>query len=156
GAVGVLPKTVKHADVSKVLCQLSLLPDWRECLVVVDDHYDVSPMVLIHMPKLHSIGELVKVIRSAVMPLLKEFASEMRRFVLASLESFARRLASEQKAAAAAAQPDVAEPPAPMPAREPRRAWALTAAIAAVALLSTLVLAVLYTRSVDATRAALQ
>lgn len=156
GAVGVLPKTVKHADVSKVLYQLRLLPDRRESRVVVAANDDVAPTVQIESPRRPSIGELETAIRSAVAPLLNEHASEMRRFVLASLESFARRLASEQKAAAAAAQPDVAEPPAPMPAREPRRAWALTAAIAAVALLSTLVLAVLYTRSVDATRAALQ
>src|SRR5918997_4117669 len=34
GAVGVLPKTVKQADVSKVLYQLRLLPDRRENRVV--------------------------------------------------------------------------------------------------------------------------
>ena len=156
GAVGVLPKTIKHADVSKVLYQLRLLPDRREARVVVAANDDVAPTVQIESPRRPSVGELETAIRGAVAPLLNEHASEMRRFVLASLESFARRLASEQKAAAAASQPDAAEPPAPQHTPVPRRAWGLTAAIAAVALLSTLVLAVLYTRSMDTARAALQ
>jgi CheY-like chemotaxis protein len=153
GAVGVLPKTVKHADVSKVLYQLRLLPDRREARSLAAND-DVAPTVQIDAPRRPNVGELETSIRSAVAPLLHEHASEMRRFMLASLESFARRVANEQKQAAPAA--DVAAPEPAAPIEPPRRSHPLFAAIAALALIATLVLAVLYARGLETQRTMLQ
>jgi CheY-like chemotaxis protein len=147
GAVGVLPKTVKQADVSRVLYQLRLLPERREqrqaspAYAAQDSNAPRTPtqaMVL---------GEIEATIRSATAPLLKEHNSEMRRFVLASLEAFARRIATEMKPAAAPTpppEPIELPPPPPPPSR-----WPLVAAIAALALLPTVVLAVLHMRTLD-------
>ncbi len=155
GAVGVLPKTIKQADVSKVLYQLRLLPDRRESRGAAND--DVAPSVEIEAPRRPSVGELETAIRSAVAPLLHEHASELRRFVLASLESFARRLASEHKHAAPSNDVTIIEPAEPKPpVRSSARSSLLLAAIAALAVLSTLVLGVLYAQSVKVRRAALQ
>lgn len=156
GAVGVLPKTVKHADVSKVLYQLRLLPDRREGRTVAAANDDVSPTVQIEAPRRPSVGELETSIRSAVAPLLHEQASEMRRFMLASLESFARRLANEQKQSAPAAEVTVIEPAPPAPTAAPKRSQPFFAVLAVLALLATLVLAVLYARSLESARTTLQ
>ena len=59
------------------------------------------------------MGEIEAAIRSVTGPLLKEHNSEMRRFVLASLEAFARRIGTEMKPAAAP------PPPAPIESLPP-------------------------------------
>jgi CheY-like chemotaxis protein len=156
GAVGVLPKTVKQVDVSRVLYQLRLLPERRELRQAAAAAYgggasEGAPAAVRGESISSSVGELEGAIRGAVAPLLKEHSSEMRRFVLASLEAFARRIANDLKPAATtpAPQPEpiAAEPPPPPPSR-----WPLAAAIAALALLPTLVLAVIHTRTLDAMR----
>jgi CheY-like chemotaxis protein len=148
GAVGVLPKTVKQADVSRVLYQLRLLPERREARPAASPIYTAhetaaartqAPAVV--------IGEIEAAIRSATAPLLKEHNMEMRRFVLASLEAFARRIGTELKPAAAPSPPEPVEAPPPPP---PPSRWPLVAAIAALALLPTFVLAVIHTRTLDA------
>jgi Response regulator containing CheY-like receiver domain and AraC-type DNA-binding domain len=149
GAVGVLPKTVKQADVSKVLYQLRLLPDRRESrAATVEAAEDAT--VEIDTPRQPTVGELESAIRAAVAPLLQEHNSELRRFLLASLESFARRAANEAK-------PETpAEPqPAPEPQVAPvvKRSSPFAIAIAVLALIATGVLAVLYARQLDANRA---
>ena len=149
GAVGVLPKTVKQADVSRVLYQLRLLPERRDIRAAATPSYAgqetsaaraQGPVVV--------TGEIEAAIRNATGPLLKEHNMEMRRFVLASLEAFARRIGTEMKPVAAPPpppEPVEAQPPPPPPSR-----WPLVAAIAAIALLPTLVLAVIHTRTLDA------
>jgi CheY-like chemotaxis protein len=160
GAVGVLPKTVKQADVSRVLYQLRLLPERRDRSQmqpgsVVDEVAAALPAENIKPPA----GELETAIRNAVTPLLKEHGNEMRRLVLAALEAFAKRLSEARIATNAAApaepQPAVdATPPAePAPAS---RQWPWAAIIASLALLSTLVLAVQYMRTLDTTAALMQ
>jgi CheY-like chemotaxis protein len=147
GAVGVLPKTVKQADVSRVLYQLRLLPDRREARPASAAYVAQEPAALPTPAQAIAIGEIETAIRNATVPLLKEHNSEMRRFVLASLEAFARRIGTELKPAAAPPpppEPIEATPPAPPPSR-----WPLVAAIAALALLPTIVLAVLHMRTLD-------
>jgi CheY-like chemotaxis protein len=143
GAVGVLPKTVKQADVSRVLYQLRLLPERREQRAASPGQ---EAAALRTPPQAIMLGEMEAAIRSATAPLLKEHNSEMRRFVLASLEAFARRIGTEMKPAAAPPAPEPVEmaPPPPPPSR-----WPLAAAIAALALLPTVVLAVLHMRTLD-------
>jgi len=158
GAVGVLPKTVKQVDVSRVLYQLRLLPERREARAVQMPAAANEPVATVQVESTRvSVGEIEGAIRNAVTPMLKEHSSEMRRFVLASLEAFARRIHTDIRPAPAATPPPapepevLEEPPAPPPQR-----WPLAAAIAALALLPTVVLAVLYTKTLEATRAMTQ
>lgn len=159
GAVGVLPKTVKHADVSRVLYQLRLLPERRDARVVQAPvtHQEGAVAVAIE-PMRPTPGEFETAIRAAVAPLLKEHTSEMRRFMLASLEAFARRISTETKPPVPAVTPPAAttEPPPqeelPPVSVQPRR-WPLAVAVAIVALTPTVVLAWLYTQQLNATRA---
>jgi CheY-like chemotaxis protein len=166
GAVGVLPKTVKHADVSRVLYQLRLLPERREGRVqqVPVTHQDGAAALQIE-PVRPSSGEVETAIRNAIAPLLKEQSSEMRRFVLASLEAFARRISSEGKPATATTVPAAttttpAGPGAPesQPVETPtvvlrQNRWPLVAGVTAIALIPTLVLALFYTKELEATKA---
>ncbi len=153
GAVGVLPKTVKQADVSKVLYQLRLLPERREGRVAAAND-DLGPTVEVEVPRRPHVGEVETAVRNAIGPILHEHSSEMRRFVLASLDSFARRMANEAKphTQTPAPEPAVILEPEPTPSRR----WPLAAAVAGLALLATLVLAVLYTRTLESTRQIMQ
>ena len=154
GAVGVLPKTVKHADVSRVLYQLRLLPERREGRVVQAQraHSEGAAAVQIE-PVRASPGEVELAIRNAVAPLLKEHTSEMRRFVLASLEAFARRISSDHKPAPPPAP--TPEPPVVLqdPVEQRQLRWPLVAIVAALALIPTTVLALLYTRQLESSQA---
>jgi len=147
GAVGVLPKTVKQADVSRVLYQLRLLPERREQRTPAQVYATPEANALRTPTQAIVLGEIEAAIRSSTAPLLKEHNAEMRRFVLASLEAFARRIGTEMKPAAApppTPEPIEASPPPPPPSR-----WPLFAAIAALALLPTVVLSVLHMRTLD-------
>jgi CheY-like chemotaxis protein len=146
GAVGVLPKTVKQADVSRVLYQLRLLPERRDTRPAAPVYSSQEAAAVRSQPPAMAIGDIEAAVRAATTPLLKEHNTEMRRFVLASLEAFARRIGTELKPAAAPTPPpEPIEAPPPPPSR-----WPLVAAIAALALLPTLVLAVIHSRTLDA------
>lgn len=162
GAVGVLPKTVKHADVSRVLYQLRLLPERREArplMQTAPSEVTTSAAVQIE-PARPSSGEVETAIRNAIAPLLKEHSSEMRRFVLASLEAFARRINTDGKpitapvpAVTTATTP---EPPAQhietqtVVVRQSR--WPQVAAVGAIALIPILVLALFYTKELETSK----
>jgi CheY-like chemotaxis protein len=148
GAVGVLPKTVKQADVSRVLYQLRLLPERRDTRPAAPVYSGQESAAVRTQPQAVAVGEIETAIRNATALVLKEHNTEMRRFVLASLEAFARRISTEMKPAAAPTpppEPIEVQPPPPPPTR-----WPLVAAIAALALLPTFVLAVIHTRTLDA------
>ena len=116
GAVGVLPKTVKQADVSRVLYQLRLLPERREARVATPAYAAQETAAVRGQSPAFVMGEIEAAIRSVTGPLLKEHNSEMRRFVLASLEAFARRIGTEMKPAATPPpppEPIEAQPPPP-------------------------------------------
>jgi CheY-like chemotaxis protein len=147
GAVGVLPKTVKQADVSRVLYQLRLLPERREQRQASPAYAAQDNAALRTPTQAIVLGEIEAAVRGAIAPLLKEHSSEMRRFVLASLEAFARRIGTEMKPAAAPPPPP--EPTEVTPPSPPSSRWPLVAAIAAIALLPTVVLAVLHMRTLD-------
>src|ERR687898_1630370 len=128
GAVGVLPKTVKQVDVSRVLYQLRLLPERREARAAAAPFTVQETAAARSQSPPVAIGEIEAVVRAATAPLLKEHNMEMRRFVLASLEAFARRIGTEMKPAVAPPAPAPIEaPPAPPPSR-----WPLVAVIAAL------------------------
>jgi len=164
GAVGVLPKTVKQTELSRILYQLRLLPERRDARMVVQPPELRTPQVVADEiptvqidappPKL-AVGEIETAIRNSIGPALQEQNVEIRRFVAASLEAFARRIGDNRTATPATTEetaPSVeivgSEPP---PAPAPTLRWPLVAAIAAVALIPTIVLAVLYTRTLQST-----
>jgi hypothetical protein len=153
GAVGVLPKTVKQVDVSRVLYQLRLLPERRETRPGPMPAAANEPVAAVQVESTRvSVGEIEGAIRNAVSPMLKEHSSEMRRFVLASLEAFARRIHTEARPAPATPAPAPAPETAAVeetPAPPPPQRWPLAAGVAALALLPTLILAMAYTRTLE-------
>ncbi|HEY5760581.1 MAG TPA: response regulator [Steroidobacter sp.] len=162
GAVGVLPKTVKHADVSRVLYQLRLLPERREGRAVAAvAHQEGSAAVQIEPVRPSGGNDVESMIRHAVAPLLKEQSAEMRRFVLASLEAFARRIAPENRPATVPAQtPVAATTEQPTPADQQTQTivlrqsrWPLVAGVAAIALIPTLILLLFYTKELETSQA---
>jgi hypothetical protein len=85
-------------------------------------------------------------VRAAVEPLLKEQATELRRFIVASLESFATRIGSETREYLEAA-PLPEPPPRPVP---PRRGWALAALVASLVAVASAAFALLEYRELGA------
>jgi len=133
GAMGVLPKQVRPVDVSKVLYELHLLPDRR----------DLSDPALVPV----EVAENPRVERSGTGPIsfppdwgrrieaaIKQQSVDLRRFIVASLDSFAGRVEADLRH----------EPPFPVPvppaAPPPNRAviWPWVAGVAAVCLLAVL------------------
>jgi CheY-like chemotaxis protein len=163
GAVGVLPKTVKQADVSRVLYQLHLLPERREeksqLIAPLPGDAPIIQREAHAPPSPPPANELEASVRRAIAVAMKEQSSELRRFYLASFEAFARRLTAEIKTSSGAAQAQPAVAPAetqpleipPPPAPESNR-WSLVAAIAALALLPTAILGYLHLRNLDSMR----
>lgn len=112
GAMGVLPKQVRPVDVSKVLYELHLLPDRRDgrepALVPVEIAAGVNgdkTVVVAAAPEAADWGRRVE---AAV----KQQSVDLRRFVVASLDSLAARLTADLRNAVPAA-------PAPMVPSEP-------------------------------------
>ncbi|MBS0375861.1 MAG: response regulator [Proteobacteria bacterium] len=145
GAAGVLPKRMSPADIASALYELKLLPEQRAAGGVAFDCVQLpavggaSPDAVI----LPGAGEALlaapdaptaAALRSTLEPILQEQNAELRRFVVASLESLNARLLTEvaapvgaavQAALAAerAAQPPpvVVAAPEPEPVPPPRR-----------------------------------
>lgn len=121
GAMGVLPKQVRPVDVSKVLYELHLLPDRRDAnepaLVPVEVATAPSGEATLQpsMPASAS-PDWGRRIEAAI----KQQSVDLRRFVVASLDSLAARLESDLRSAVPAPAPA----PAPPPAEPPRRALA--------------------------------
>ncbi len=168
GAVGVLPKTVKHADVSRVLYQLNLLHERRENRSAVFESAEQEGAgssrpqmeVEVDSARAESIDPVPQHtdIEAALTPLLarafKEQQIELRRFMLASFETFVRRIGTDIKTASTPQQ-GVAELDAslssPETATSSRWPWVM-AGIAVVALLPTAILAAFYVQILDTTR----
>jgi CheY-like chemotaxis protein len=158
GAVGVLPKTVKHSDVSRVLYQLRLLPERRESRPVVEAaSQEATAVSTVEIEEVRpTSGEMETAIRTAIAPLLQEHASEMRRFVLASLESLARRIGAETRPAATPVP--VTAAPEPLPLQTPavllrQNRLPLVAAVAAIALIPAVALGLFYLKELEVSKA---
>lgn len=142
GAIGVLPKTIKPIDVTKVLFQLNLLPDRRDMLPSALQPVDEGGAERVPPP-----GDGEAVSRGMVEALLMKQSLELRRFMVASLESQAQRLVAELR------------PPEPEPLitdlrPEPERrepAWGWLFAVVAL-LAAVVVLGGLYWQSLDTAR----
>ncbi len=133
GAMGVLPKQVRPVDVSKVLYELHLLPDRRDQSAPVLEPVEIDPASgVAKLPdpartEASSAGDGTRRLEQA----LKDQGVDLRRFVVASLDSFATRIISDMRDLLPVAPP----PPEPV-AASPRSTvpwpWAIAAGLAAV------------------------
>jgi CheY-like chemotaxis protein len=157
GAVGVLPKTVRPVDVSRVLYQLHLLPDRRQQRSPLFDaaaaaaqaaagdgeaaapagatpagEAGASAQLSLSVPAA-ALSELQNGLRTSLQQVLKDQLAEQRRFTLATFEAFARRMSGEIKEGVAKSLvPPPAEPVPPEPAPTPWWPVAVTGLLAAV------------------------
>ncbi len=90
GAVGVLPKLVKPVDVSKVLYQLHLLPERRD--LTPPAFVSVNPLA---MPSPQAADLVPADWHPQLEAALRNHDAELRRFVVATLDSFADRITSD-------------------------------------------------------------
>jgi CheY-like chemotaxis protein len=124
GAMGVLPKQVRPVDVSKVLYELHLLPDRRDGaepgLVPVEIGAGGAVERRGSGTAPSAGGDLGKHIEA----LIKQQSVDLRRFVVASLDSLAARLAADQLRPVPASG-SVPEPIPPAPPRQPLWPWVL-------------------------------
>jgi CheY-like chemotaxis protein len=162
GAIGVMPKQVAPVDVSKVLYQLKLLPDRRDPRPSVLQPVGAAAEATAGtpadpgaaLPAAAALGTSAVAatearattspppsvrtltpadVRAIVEPALKDQSTELRRFVLASLESFASRLSTETRDLAQALAQTPEQPP---PARRPV-GWIVLAAAGCLAAIGT-------------------
>jgi CheY-like chemotaxis protein len=124
GAMGVLPKQVRPVDVSKVLYELHLLPDRRDMndpALAPVEIIGGSPVEVPPTPKPLPAAASIdwgRRIESAV----KDQAVDLRRFIVASLDSFASRIVSDVRHE----PPPLAEPLPTAPPKPSSLPWALS------------------------------
>jgi CheY-like chemotaxis protein len=135
GALGVLPKQVRPVDVSKVLYELHLLPDRRDMAEPVLQPVEMDSGTPVEgPPQARPAGsgaiDWGRRIESAV----KDQAVDLRRFIVASLDSFSTRIISDVRNAMPIQAGDpIAPPPAPPKSPWPWVAGILGASLIAVA-----------------------
>jgi CheY-like chemotaxis protein len=132
GAMGVLPKQVRPVDVSKVLYELHLLPDRRDLtepvLAPVELNVGAPPERAAAAVRATPGIDWGRRLETAV----KDQAADVRRFIVASLDSFAARIVSDVRSSIPA--PTLEFPPPP--ARAARPIWPWVAGIAAACLVA--------------------
>jgi CheY-like chemotaxis protein len=143
GAVGVLPKLVKPVDVSKVLYQLHLLPERRDSTPPA--FVAVNPTPATPSPQAADLvpADWHPQLESA----LRNHDAELRRFVVATLDSFADRITSDVRNWMSEAPALQDPPPAPAQARPH---WWIAGVLAA--LLTGVVSTGLYLRTIATNR----
>ena len=134
GAMGVLPKQVRPVDVSKVLYELHLLPDRRElgepALQPVEIDSGIAVERTPQRPAAGNPADWGRRIEAAV----KDQAVDIRRFIVASLDSFSTRIIGDVRNAMPIQGVDpIAPPPAPPKSPWPWVAGILGASLVAVA-----------------------
>jgi CheY-like chemotaxis protein len=130
GAMGVLPKQVRPVDVSKVLYELHLLPDRRDMAEAALHPVEIDSGVPVERPPRNAgaPADWGRRIEAAV----KDQAVDIRRFIVASLDSFSTRIISDVRNAMPI---QGADPIAPLPP-PPKSAWPWIAGILAACLVA--------------------
>ena len=134
GAMGVLPKQVRPVDVSKVLYELHLLPDRRDAAEPALHPVEIDSGIAVERPTPRPVAggpiDWGRRIEAAV----KDQAVDIRRFIVASLDSFSTRIVSDVRNAMPIQAVDpIAPPPAPPKSPWPWVAGILAASLVAVA-----------------------
>ena len=150
GAMGVLPKSVRPIDVTKVLYQLGLLPDRRDFARSVLQPVDENGGLPTESAPAGEPLPMDPRMRGMIEALLKEQSLELRRFVVASLDSHARRLIAELRPREPAEPASAETSIVPAPPRAAAAPWGWVAA--AVLLLGLLMVGLLYWQSLDTAR----
>jgi CheY-like chemotaxis protein len=137
GAVGVLPKQIKQADVSKVLYQLHLVPDRRRAEQSSFKTVDAPP-VAAESPDLAAVAAAADPDLPAVLTAgaLREQFAELRRALVAGVDTQTDRITAEVRALLLESLP-----PPPPSAAAPRPpvpwGWVGASVALAIALLAT-------------------
>ncbi len=134
GAMGVLPKQVRPVDVSKVLYELHLLPDRRDMTESA-----LAPVELVGgtatptvpagpvRPAAAASVDWGRRLESAI----KDQSVDVRRFIVATLDSFASRIVSDVRDSIPA--PTLEFPPTPARVARPKWPWVLGLGVACLA-----------------------
>ena len=130
GAMGVLPKQVRPVDVSKVLYELHLLPDRRDISESALAPVEMESGALI--ARAQSAGARAGDWPQRLEAAIKEQAVDVRRFIVASLDSFASRIVNDVRESM---PPPTLEFP-PTPARAPRPTWPWAVGLGAACLIA--------------------
>jgi CheY-like chemotaxis protein len=133
GAMGVLPKQVRPVDVSKVLYELHLLPDRRDMAEAALQPVELDTSSAVERPPPQRPAasggiDWGRRIEAAV----KDQTLDIRRFIVASLDSFSTRIIADVRDAMPI---DGADPIAPLP-KPPKSVWPWAAAVLAVSALA--------------------
>jgi CheY-like chemotaxis protein len=135
GAMGVLPKQVRPVDVSKVLYELHLLPDRRDLTEPALVPVEIAGGAGVEKPP-PAAAELAPVPQDwarRIEAAVKQQSVDLRRFIVASLDSLGARLEADLRHPPAALAPV----PEPLPLAVPRKpVWPWVLGIAAVCALT--------------------
>jgi CheY-like chemotaxis protein len=130
GAMGVLPKQVRPVDVSKVLYELHLLPDRRDMAEPALAPVELEGGKPVERPP-PAAGATVDWGRR-LEAAMKDQAADVRRFIVASLDSFASRIVSDVRDSMPVMPAEIAPPPV----REARPTWPWVAGVAAACVIA--------------------
>ena len=132
GAMGVLPKQVRPVDVSKVLYELHLLPDRRDMAEPALHPVEIDSGIAVERPPLKIAGAAPADWGRRIETAVKDQAVDIRRFIVASLDSFSTRIISDVRNAMPIQGADPIAPPPP----PPKSAWPWIAGILAACLVA--------------------
>jgi CheY-like chemotaxis protein len=132
GAMGVLPKQVRPVDVSKVLYELHLLPDRRDMTEAALAPVELEAGGAISRAPAAPAGPAATADWGRrVEAAIKDQAVDVRRFIVATLDSFASRIVSDVRDSIP--PPTLEFPAAPVRAARPIWPWAAGIAVAVLA-----------------------
>jgi len=132
GAMGVLPKQVRPVDVSKVLYELHLLPDRRDMAEPVLHPVEIDSGVPVERLPPRPAGSSPIDWGRRIETAVKDQAVDIRRFIVASLDSFSTRIVSEVRDTMPIQATDPIAPPPP----PPKSPWAWISGILAACLIA--------------------
>ena len=138
GAVGVLPKQIKQADVSKVLYQLHLVPDRRRPEQSTFTPVNGPVVTSGESPDLNALAAAADPNAPVVLTAaaLREQFAELRRALVAGVDTQTDRITAEVRALLLEALPPPS-PGAPAPRPPVPWGWIVASAALAIAFLST-------------------
>jgi CheY-like chemotaxis protein len=134
GAMGVLPKQVRPVDVSKVLYELHLLPDRRDLAEPALHPVEIDSGIAVERPPPKIPGAAPADWGRRIETAVKDQAVDIRRFIVASLDSFSTRIINDVRNSMPIQGADpIAPPPPPPKSSWPWIAGILGACLVAVA-----------------------